>query len=198
MALFGGTRPRFPGQFDPYNTPPFYDPSHGQMTPPDLPPQEMPQQADAPEKFGWRQGLGLALGAIGDTLATRNGGQAVAVPAYFDAQRAKQAARQSEEVYQRRRADENTDWQTRQEWERNNPKPRTNDTIEDFKWFKGLTPEDRAIYSEMKPEYRLGPDGQYYRVSRAPTAPPAITAEQFQSGQPVGGGVGNGTGGFPR
>lgn len=41
--------------------------------------------------------------------------------------------------------------------------------------YEGWGPERRALYHEMKPEYRQGPDGRFYRVQTAaptPSVPP--------------------------
>lgn len=167
-------------------------------------PQQMPvstmdgginDPAAAPKKgFDWRK----ALGVLGDSLSIAGGGQATYVPNLIDQRNRRQAMDYAEQQYQRRRGDENADWMARQQWERANPKPVNNDTVNDFQWYKGLSPEDREIYHQMKPEYRPGPDGRFYRIDIAPQAP-TFTDDDWNSGTPVNGGpTPSASGGFHR
>jgi hypothetical protein len=101
---------------------------------------------------------------------------------------------------QRKRSLDMTDWQAKQEWERAHPTPVNNDTINDFNWFKGLSEPDRQIYQQMHPQYRQGPDGQFYPIQVAPTAPaggslPSFTADDWDK---AGGPTQPASGGFHR
>lgn len=160
-------------------------------------PQQPAMTADAQPQapgFDWRK----LLGVVGDSLAIAGGGQASYVPMMQENMLRRQAQAYAEQQYQRRRGDENADWMARQQWERANPKPVNNDTVNDFQWYKGLSPEDREIYHQMKPEYRQGPDGRFYRIDIAPHAP-TFTDDDWNSGTPVNGGpTPSASGGFHR
>lgn len=93
--------------------------------------------------FDWRK----LLGVIGDSLSIAGGGQPQYVPMMQENMLRRQAQQYAEQTYQRRRADENTDWQARQEWERANPKPINNDTINDYQFIaERLGPEAAQNY----------------------------------------------------
>ncbi len=69
------------------------------------------------------------------------------------------------------------DWRQQYDYEMAHPKPVNNDTERDLAWYKTLSPEDRALYHQMHPQYRQGPDGQFYRIDVAPEATrPAVGA----------------------
>jgi len=55
------------------------------------------------------------------------------------------------------RQTEMQDWQAKEQWKRDNPTPINNDTINDFNFYKGLSPEDRDVYHKMRPQFI--PDG---------------------------------------
>lgn len=75
----------------------------------------------APKKgFDW----GKLIGVLGDSLSIAGGGQAQFVPNMIDQRNRRQAQAYAEQTYQRRRGDEMTDWQAKQEYERANPSPR--------------------------------------------------------------------------
>lgn len=135
--------------------------------------------------FDWKK----ALGVLGDSLSIAGGGQAQFVPGLLEQRQREQALQYAEQTYQRRRGDEMTDWQARQQWELANKPPPTNDTVNDFNWYKNLSEPDRAIYHRMKPEYRQGPDGRFYQIDIAPTGPaPTFTEDDWNKGTPVQGG----------
>jgi hypothetical protein len=102
---------------------------------------------------GW-EGKVAALGAslMGDRSA---------VPDYFQS-REVMAFKQAEA--QRARAAELADFERKQQIEAQYRAPKVNDTIADFEWFKNLSAADRALYEQMRPVYRQGADGQFYRV----------------------------------
>ncbi len=91
------------------------------------------------------------------------------------------------------------DWRQQYDYEMSHPKPVNNDTINDFDWYKGLSTQDKQVYHQMHPQYRQGPDGQFYPIQVAPAAPsgplPVFTADDLNK---AGGGAGNGTSGFHR
>ena len=96
---------------------------------------------------------------------------------------------------QRQRAAELADFERKQQIEAKYRPPKTNDTIADFEWYKNLSPEDRALYEQMRPVYRQGADGQFYRVDTAPqrsggldALPEGYSVRQGGTGGNVGGG----------
>jgi hypothetical protein len=109
-----------------------------------------------------------------------------------------QLAQQRELAKMQADKDENVQWYEREQWKKANETPKTNDTIEDFNWYKGLSDPDKAVYHKMRPVYRQGPDGQFYAVDMGQTAPPDINDFGPPVDQIPGGGGGNVTGGFPR
>lgn len=86
---------------------------------------------------------------------------------------------------QRKRSLDMADWTAKEQWKLDHPAPVNNDTVNDFNWYKGLSPEDRALYEQMRPEYRQGPDGQYYRVQKAIPAPAGVTFTPLGNGGPT-------------
>ena len=140
--------------------------------------------APAKPKFFGEGGVGRAIaGNIGDFLLQNSGMDPIYQPAMQ--QRQAMAHEQQQREMQRRQGLE--DWVAKQEYERANPSPVNNDTVNDFQWYKGLSDEDRAIYHRMKPEYRQGPDGRFYQIDIAPTAP-TFTEDDWNKGTPVTGG----------
>ncbi|HKR17661.1 hypothetical protein [Rhizorhapis sp.] len=94
-------------------------------------------------KFTLKDGLGLALGAIGDAF-TRQPMTANMVNQSFQNQRA----------LQQREADRKTsmsDWLWKEQWERNNPKPVNNDTAADYAFIaQQLGPDAAKAYLQNK------------------------------------------------
>lgn len=95
---------------------------------------------------------------------------------------------------QRKRAQELADWQWKQEWERDNPKPVSNDTVADYEFIKGQLGEEAAKqYLQNRadpPQYRQGADGRFYRIEtgQAPTAPVGKLTPIGGPTQPASGG----------
>lgn len=118
------------------------------------------------------------MGVIGDALLAANNRPAMYTP---------MIAQQRQQEREQQNAIER--WKTQFDYERANPKPINNDTANDYAfWQSRLSPEEFAVWRQNKidpPQYRQGPDGQFYRIS--PTAPPPITAEDWDKGQPFGG-----------
>lgn len=106
-----------------------------------------------------------------------------------------QQSADEEAQYQRQRADAYADWQKKQEWERANPTPKTNDTVADYEFIRqNLGDELARKFLENKanpPLWQRGPDGQFYPV--APTQMPTAPVGKLT---PLGDGAGNGVGGF--
>lgn len=154
---------------------------------PDLPEVAAPKAKKG--LFGSGIGIGDILGAIGDGLLMNNGAE----PIYTRSKLMDRKAAYESEQEARRRAAEREDWL----WKQQNTAPKVNDTVADFEWYKNLSPQDRALYEQMRPQYRQGADGQFYRVQVAPQAAPSTATENdWNSAKPMGGGVSNGTGGF--
>lgn len=151
------------------------------------PPAVVAAAPDEPRKgFDW----GKALGVLGDSLSILGGGQASYVP-LMQQRRLQAAARAyAEQQYQRRRADEQQDWEAREQWKRDHPAPVNNDTVADYNfWKQTLAPDQFKTWLQNRidpPQYRQGPDGSFYRIN--PTAPPSFSAEDWESGTPMNGG----------
>ncbi|GGJ39486.1 hypothetical protein CDQ92_13140 [Sphingopyxis bauzanensis] len=98
----------------------------------------------APKKgFDWKK----LIGVLGDSLSIAGGGQAQYVPNLIDQRNRRQAQQYAEQTYQRRRGDEMTDWQAKQEYERANPAPINNDTVNDYQFLASkLGPEAAQQY----------------------------------------------------
>lgn len=154
--------------------------------------QTQSEQPLAPkQKFFGEGGVGRAIaGNIGDFLLQYSGMQ----PIYAPIMQQRQAAQQAEMQRQQGLAD----WVAKQEYEAAHPKPVNNDTINDFNWYKSLSEEDKAIYRQMKPEYRQGPDGRFYRIDIAPDAGRPAIGAVVPDPRKQGGPSATPTGTFPR
>ena len=147
------------------------------------------QQAMQPKKPGinW-------LGVLADALAGAAGREGP----YAASMMAQRQQQQQAELAQQQRIQGLQDWQWKKQWERDNPAPINNDTINDFNWYKSLSPEDQAIYDRLHPITIMGPDGPY-AVPRSALGGQQQADDEW--GAPVDslpGGVGGNTGGmFP-
>ncbi len=128
-----------------------------------------------PGMFG-QGGLGRnILGNIGDVLLQ----QARMQPVFAPAQQMQQRQAMEQQQSERQRKSQMETWIAQQQWKLANPEPINNDTANDYAfWQQKLSPEEFATWKRNKvdpPQYRQGPDGQFYRVSpgvgAAPTAP---------------------------
>lgn len=155
-------------------------------------PQEAPRKPGFSEPGGLGEKLALLGGAISNLGGRRNPLADLAMQQMMQRQQM-QAQSQREQAQAEA---ENRQWYERKQWERDNPMPTRNDTIEDFNWYKGLSPEDRKTYQEMRPVYRQGPDGQFYRVDASQGQD--LGAELPQGWQMDGGPAPGAPGGFPR
>ncbi len=197
MALFGGQPKRKFGLFgetEQYGTPPYVPDQITESAPPSL--------AMRPEKKGGGffadGGIGRAIaGTLGDALLQHSGGRAVYAPAMMQRREMLMAKQLAESD----RAAKMADWKAQFDYERANPKPSNNDTISDFNWYKGLAPQDQAIYDRLHPVTVMGPDGPYV-VPRsaigAQQGPQASTVPTAPVGKltPIGGPSQPATGGF--
>ena len=173
-----------------------YAPSGADMTPMADPAQLMQrnmalgsvQQAMQPKKPGinW-------LGVLADALAGAAGREGP----YAASMMAQRQQQQQAQLAQQQRIQGLQDWQWKKQWERDNPAPVNNDTINDFNWYKSLSPEDQAIYDRLHPITIMGPDGPYAVPRSALGAQGAPQQFDPNEWEDVGG-VGGNTGGmFP-
>src|SRR5690606_5876608 len=87
------------------------------------------------------------------------------------------------------------DWVRRQEWERANPMPKTNDTVADYEFIRRTLGDEwgeKFLRNRADPvRYVQGPDGQFYPIqtAQAPTAPVGrLTPIEESAGSNAGGG----------
>lgn len=82
------------------------------------------------------------------------------------------------------------------------PQQPNNDTVADYNfWKQTLPPEQFQKWLQNKidpPQYRQGGDGRFYRIDIADGPLPTFTDDDWNKGQPLGGSVGDGAGGFRR
>lgn len=113
--------------------------------------------------FDW----GKLIGVLGDSLSIAGGGQPMYVPNLIDQRNRRQAQEYAEQTYQRRRGDEMTDWQAKQEWERANPDPDYFDDNAGNRWsINPSTGEKKLIFRDPNakriPQKTYGPNGEEY------------------------------------
>lgn len=161
------------------------------MSRPTALPSPMPQAAEAqPQKpgFDWRK----LLGVLGDSLSIAGGGQASYVPMMQENMLRRQAQDYAEQTYQRRRADENTDWQARQEWEVAN-KP-----VTPYRWESndgslmelGADGQPRVAYKDPTPKINWvradNGDGTFTMVPMGPNGPINLNGQGGAPAAPKG------------
>lgn len=104
-----------------------------------------------------------------------------------------------------KREDDFADWQRQYDYQITHAKPVNNDTVADYDFIRQNLGEEAAkTFLQNKtdpPQYRQGPDGQFYRISptggaQQGVAPPSFTDDDWNSGTPLGG-AGSGQPGFP-
>lgn len=184
----------------PMNRPPAWETQHGLMGPRRRGGLfgASSQAATAPVAAATPQGKqgfdwGKLIGVLGDSLSIAGGGQAQFVPNLLDQRARQQAQAYAEQQYQRRRADENADWLRQEQWKRDNPAPVNNDTVADYNFYKStLAPEQFKVWLQNKvdpPQYRQGPDGQFYRINVAPGQMPTFTEDDWNKAAPTNGGT---------
>jgi hypothetical protein len=161
-----------------------------------MPPQSSMEQPERKGPSFLNRGLDFASG-VADTLIQMRGG-----PATHSLAKQRAAQQQfAEAQYQRKRTDDYADWERQKTWERDNPKPVNNDTVNDIEFFRGevaagkMTPQQYDTWYQnnvIAPKYFTGQDGNRYQEGGGvPTKPVGKLT-------PIGGGAGNGAGNFPR
>lgn len=141
-------------------------------------PQALPQK---PGLFGKGGKAWDVIGNTADALIQMRGGPAV----YDDGskRRLQEAILQAQIQQQQHNAN--------YDYELAHPKPANNDTINDLNWYKTLSPEDRALYHQMKPIVQTMADGTqrlYNPVQSPVNVPPVGTIEdghRFKGGNPA-------------
>lgn len=125
----------------------------------------LPQAGDGARP---KRGLFGRLGVKPEQVYALGGilqGDPRAAEGYFEAQRAPL-------LDQAKREAERNEWQWRQQWELDHPKPVNNDTERDVAWYIHASPEEKAAYDALHPVYRIGADGIPYPMARTPQGPP--------------------------
>jgi hypothetical protein len=140
-------------------------------------------------------GTGRAIvGNIGDALLRLSGG----APVYGPAMQHQRDFQDRLKLAEMQRQQAMQDWQTKYNYEIANPKPINNDTVADYQFIaQNLGADAAKDFLKNKanpPVYRVGPDGQFYRVDTA--QPPSAPVGKLTP-IPEGGAGGNVSGGFP-
>lgn len=136
---------------------------------------------------GQALGINPKLAALSQIFSSLGGGQSP----IFGLMLQQQQQQRAEQLAQQNREAEFADFQRKQQWMRDNAKPVINDTINDFNWYKGLDPADRALYQEMRPRFMTGPDGLPYAASSQPSAQaPQVIGADLPDGWEMEGGAG--------
>lgn len=164
-----GRKPMFP-QDDilsngPYGTPGFGDGFNQRMfggedmeavnSNPNAMPIGVKEITKKPGFFG-QGGVGRAIaGTIGDFLLQQSGMDPIYLPNVLQQRDAEERARMA----QQQRMQEREDYAWKAQYDRANPKPVNNDTVNDLNWYKSLSEEDRRLYHQMKPVVGYMADG---------------------------------------
>lgn len=154
--------------------------------------------------FFQRSGVKQGIGILGDTLSILGGGQATYAPAMVDQRKqdAEIRARLQAQSEQRKAGREDYAWKA--QYDKVN-KPPEEDQLTQWMRLSGIDPaseQGRKMYGTAlqnkvnPPQYRQGGDGKFYRIDIGDATPPTFTDDDWNQGQPMGGSVGNGTGGF--
>ena len=176
--MWGMTKPKpkfggmFPGGMEsPYTTPPI------------VAPQRMAEEGAAapapePRKPGFFKPGGAGqyvFAALADTLARQMDEAPTAVAGIMQQQQRAQELAEKQRMASVERENGWQDWLRKKEWEQANPGPVNNDTVADYNFIR-QTLGDEAGQAFLRnkadpPQYRQGPDGQFYRVSPPVSAP---------------------------
>jgi len=176
-----------------------------QMVTPDYAPAAVadsfaPQKQPGQGGFFKEGGMGRTIaGLIGDTLLQ----QADMAPVYAPMQRQKQQMQQEEAQWSRRRQSDMQDWQAKQAYEAAHPKPyRFQDNAGNLVEL-GADGQPKTLFTDPTPKINYqrvnNPDGTFTMVPIPMGGAPAGSAPTAPVGKltPMGGGAGNGAGGFP-
>ena len=131
---------------------------------PAQPPMTATAQPLAPKKgFDWQK----ALGVVGDSLSILGGGAPQYVPNLIDQRNRREAQAYAEQQYQRRRGDQQQDWQQQQDYKRANPDPDYFDDNAGNRWsINPSTGERKLIFRDPNakriPQKTYGPNGEEY------------------------------------
>lgn len=140
---------------------------------------------------GFLQRNQMPLAQIADTLLRYSGSGGSPVLARLQQQQDMQQIQgfRTQQAKQQQDA-EQQQWMARQAWERANPEPQQPTAMQrNLEYFMTLGPEQRAAWQDMNPEYRVGPDGQFYRVDTASSTqlpPETLPADYNFDGPPQG------------
>lgn len=189
MALLGMKKKQAFGMMPPvgpYNTPGIGDGINMGQDAPGMMPQPMPQAQ--PAKFKPN-----ILGVIGDAMQVFGGGQATYMNGVREQQERAEQMRQRAMMAQQERETGWQDWVKKKEYERANPDPVNNDTVNDLNWYKGLSEEDRKLYHQMKPVVGYMADGtprivnpmEVGQANRAPAPGTVEDGHEFIGGNPA-------------
>ena len=176
-----------------------------------------PHEAKGPGFFQ-QGGTGRAIaGALGDALAQMGGVQ----PLYAPAMQQRQMMQQRQQMAQQEREGDWQDFQRQEDYKRANPSPVNNDTVNDYNFIlakQGPEAANQYLRNLADPTVTVPMGNTIYSGPRSglgaamqggqPQGPKPGTVEEgyrFKGGnaadptnwEPVGGGAGNGTGGFP-
>lgn len=179
MAIFGGLRKSTFGQI------PGLDMMQEAVKPP-MQMNNVPMGAPImPQKkpgfFSKGGGWIDALGAFGDAFS-ENG------PVYAQQKAQQNRLMQQAQMAEQQRQAEREDFIWKSQYERDNPKPINNDTVNDLNWYKNLSEEDRKLYHQMKPVTGLRADGTPYAYNpyelnqpRGPVTPPPEAISELKN-----------------
>lgn len=141
---------------------------------------------------GFGEVLKALAGGVLDGIATHNG----AAPGYAGAREARQRAVAAMQERQNALQDYEAKRQIDQRYE-GPPEPPA--MVRNLEAFQNFTPQQRQAFEQyqalVNPRYMTGADKLPYQTN---AAPPDFTDDDWNAGQPMGGGASNGTGGFRR
>lgn len=157
---------------------------------------ELPAMAQSiqrqPKKPGMDWGRFVA-GTVGDWMLQQSGGRPLYAPMMLQRQ---QDAREAAMAQQKAQTEEQG-WRARKQWEWANEPQKPTALQQNYDFLKSMGGDYGDNYLERmsdNSEYRVGPDGRFYRVDNggvsAPVGKLTIIPDE-------GGGAGNGVGGFP-
>lgn len=164
----------------------------------DMPSQGMPQQQsmgapghgfEEPKSGPDWGGIAMNVGGnIADAISRYYGG----APVYAQSQALQQRAAllaQQQRAASMRQAAQNEEWYRREQYKRDNPMPTNNDTVADYEFIREQIGEDQAKEflrnKANPPQYRVGPDGQFYRIDTGGSAPPTAPVGKLTPIEPT-------------